>query len=76
MKTRCVSSNGAESLRMLRNRSNSKLPFTAASADSDEIVTEFTKGEEEDEVNSRLVDSEMNSRPRRIALFVEPSPFS
>lgn len=32
--------------------------------------------EEEEEVPPPLLDSENNSRPRRIALFVEPSPFA
>lgn len=34
--------------------------------------------EEENEENPPLLDyeSEINSRPRRIALFVEPSPFA
>lgn len=31
---------------------------------------------EEEEENPPLLDSENNSRPRRIALFVEPSPFA
>ncbi|XP_057983324.1 sulfoquinovosyl transferase SQD2 isoform X2 [Malania oleifera] len=34
------------------------------------------EGEEEEEALSPLLESECNSRPRRIALFVEPSPFS
>lgn len=31
---------------------------------------------EEEEEGPPLLDSETNSRPRRIALFVEPSPFA
>ncbi|GAV68524.1 Glycos_transf_1 domain-containing protein/Glyco_trans_4_4 domain-containing protein [Cephalotus follicularis] len=37
-------------------------------------ITEIRQEEEEE--NPPLLDSETNSRPRRIALFVEPSPFA
>lgn len=42
-------------------------------AKKDMAITEVT---EEERGYSPLLDSESNSRPRRIALFVEPSPFS
>ncbi|KAL3536494.1 hypothetical protein ACH5RR_004955 [Cinchona calisaya] len=38
-------------------------------------ITEYLE-EEEEESPPPFLESEMNSRPRRIALFVEPSPFS
>ncbi|KAK4478493.1 hypothetical protein RD792_013970 [Penstemon davidsonii] len=38
-------------------------------------ITEF-KEKEEEENPPLLLDSEMSSKPRRIALFVEPSPFA
>ena len=38
-------------------------------------ITEVREEDGEEE-SPPLVDSENNSRPRRIALFVEPSPFS
>ncbi|KAL0316382.1 UNVERIFIED_CONTAM: Sulfoquinovosyl transferase SQD2 [Sesamum radiatum] len=38
-------------------------------------ITEYRE-EEDDENPPPLLESEMNSSPRRIALFVEPSPFS
>jgi sulfoquinovosyltransferase len=40
---------------------------------SDMTITEVREEEEE---GPPLLDSESNSRPRRIALFVEPSPFA
>ncbi|KAJ0027556.1 hypothetical protein Pint_35215 [Pistacia integerrima] len=36
----------------------------------------ITEVREEEEENPPLIDSENNARPRRIALFVEPSPFA
>lgn len=42
---------------------------------SDMTITEVREEEEEEE-GPPLLDSETNSRPRRIALFVEPSPFA
>lgn len=41
---------------------------------SDMTITEVRPEEEEE--GPPLLDSENNSRPRRIALFVEPSPFA
>lgn len=39
-------------------------------------ITEVRPEEEEEEEGPPLLDSENNSSPRRIALFVEPSPFA
>lgn len=40
-------------------------------------ITEVRSEEEEEEEESPpLMDPEINSSPRRIALFVEPSPFA
>ena len=46
-------------------------------ATSNMTITEFNlHKEEEGGPSAPLLDSENNSRPRRIALFVEPSPFA
>lgn len=42
---------------------------------SNVTITEHNVGEEEDK-SPTPPEQEANSRPRRIALFVEPSPFS
>lgn len=47
-------------------------PFTAASSN----MTIIDYADDEEENPPPLLESEMSSRPRRIALFVEPSPFS
>lgn len=47
-------------------------PFLAAS--NNMTIIEYRDDEEENP--PPLLESEMNSRPRRIALFIEPSPFS
>lgn len=47
-------------------------PFLAAS--NNMTIIEYRDDEEENP--PPLLESEMNSRPKRIALFVEPSPFS
>ncbi|XP_065853727.1 sulfoquinovosyl transferase SQD2 [Euphorbia lathyris] len=47
----------------------------ATSSNKDMTITELREDEEE-ENPPLLVESESNSRPRRIALFVEPSPFA
>ncbi|KAM7463986.1 hypothetical protein LguiA_032107 [Lonicera macranthoides] len=39
-------------------------------------ITEFTEEEEEEEGPPPLFESQITLRPRRIALFVEPSPFA
>ncbi|ONI03648.1 hypothetical protein PRUPE_6G271800 [Prunus persica] len=52
-------------------RESRKLEFKA----SNMTITEVEQ-EEEEEAPPPYVDSEINSRPRRIALFVEPSPFA
>ncbi|CAN0927970.1 Sulfoquinovosyl transferase SQD2 [Linum grandiflorum] len=54
------------------------------SSRQDMTITEYIKVEEEEEEEEEdeeespplMLDSEANSRPRRIALFVEPSPFA
>lgn len=51
----------------LQVRSSVERPFAEAGT---------IREEDEEENPSSLLDSEMNSRPRRIALFVEPSPFA
>lgn len=56
----------------LQVRSSVERPFAEAGTRSDMPIRE----EDEEENPSSLLDSEMNSRPRRIALFVEPSPFA
>lgn len=48
---------------------------TLFSANNNMTITDYRE-EEEEESPPPLLESEMNSRPRRIALFVEPSPFS
>ncbi|XP_010558362.1 PREDICTED: sulfoquinovosyl transferase SQD2 [Tarenaya hassleriana] len=47
----------------------------SSSGSNDMTITEVSEGGNED-IEAPLLDSEMVSRPRRIALFVEPSPFS
>ncbi|XP_027068534.1 sulfoquinovosyl transferase SQD2 isoform X1 [Coffea arabica] len=61
---------GAAAARLKRARQ--RKPFFAAN--SNMTITEYM--EEEEESPPPLLESEMNSRPRRIALFIEPSPFS
>lgn len=46
-----------------------------SSASGNTAIKECTEGEE-GENSPALPEQEANSRPRRIALFVEPSPFS
>ncbi|XP_039047795.1 sulfoquinovosyl transferase SQD2-like isoform X2 [Hibiscus syriacus] len=43
---------------------------------SETTVTEMSEEDGEQEESPPSIDSENNSKPRRIALFVEPSPFS
>ncbi|MBA0551520.1 hypothetical protein Golob_022401 [Gossypium lobatum] len=66
-KKRCFS-------RSLRLKTERKRRVTVVKA-SELSVAEVKEGDGEDE-NPPLIDSENNSKPRRIALFVEPSPFS
>ncbi|XP_010553086.1 PREDICTED: sulfoquinovosyl transferase SQD2-like [Tarenaya hassleriana] len=47
----------------------------SASGSNDMTITEVREDQNE-EIEAPLLDSETVSRPRRIALFVEPSPFS
>ncbi|KAH7553810.1 hypothetical protein JRO89_XS12G0060000 [Xanthoceras sorbifolium] len=51
-----------------------KQGFVVKADSSNMTITEVREGEEEESLP--LIDSENNSRPRRIALFVEPSPFA
>ncbi|KAH6824785.1 sulfoquinovosyldiacylglycerol 2 [Perilla frutescens var. hirtella] len=60
-------------LRILRVGSSNELPSIAAT--SNITIKEYKEGEEEENFPT-LTEPEANSRPRRIALFVEPSPFS
>ncbi|XP_021661630.2 sulfoquinovosyl transferase SQD2 isoform X2 [Hevea brasiliensis] len=50
--------------------------FKAKAKANDSHMTITEVREEEGENSPLLLDSETNSRPRRIALFVEPSPFA
>jgi sulfoquinovosyltransferase len=54
------------------------LVLEASKMDKTEVDTLEEEDKEEGTSSSTLVDSEneTNSRPRRIALFVEPSPFA
>ncbi|MBA0879486.1 hypothetical protein Goshw_001067 [Gossypium schwendimanii] len=58
----------------LRLKTERKRRVTVVKA-SELSVAEVKEDDGEDE-NPPLIDSENNSKPRRIALFVEPSPFS
>lgn len=57
--------------RRFRGRPFKKRPLIAA---KNMKVTEYR--EEEEEGPPPLIESEMTSKPRRIAIFVEPSPFA
>lgn len=71
LKTQSLQYKRSKELRVLKVRTSSE----SASTTSKMTITEY-RGEEEDENPPPLLESEMNSSPRRIALFVEPSPFS
>ncbi|XP_057512367.1 sulfoquinovosyl transferase SQD2-like [Actinidia eriantha] len=58
---------------LLSKRPNSGRLKTSSISASDMTITEF-RDEEEDP--PPLLESEISSKPRRIALFVEPSPFA
>ncbi|XP_022841962.1 sulfoquinovosyl transferase SQD2-like isoform X2 [Olea europaea var. sylvestris] len=69
---KCNLPKNSTSLRILKSRES---PFIVAASRDNMTITECR--EEEEEVNPPpFLESEMNSRPRRIALFVEPSPFA
>lgn len=72
---KCERSIKNKELRILKVRSSSERPSASASTSSNMTIREYTE-EEEEENPPPLLESEMNSRPRRIALFVEPSPFA
>ncbi|KAL3826087.1 hypothetical protein ACJIZ3_022116 [Penstemon smallii] len=76
-KPSCLICVKTQSLRSRRIRYFSKRPFifAASSINRDMTITEF-KVKEEEENPPLLLDSEMSSKSRRIALFVEPSPFA
>lgn len=65
----------SKEFRLLLMKSCSERLFIAASTNSDSSITEYSE-EEGDENPPTSVESEANSKPRRIAIFVEPSPFS
>ncbi|XP_022743279.1 sulfoquinovosyl transferase SQD2-like isoform X2 [Durio zibethinus] len=67
----CKRSHFSESVR-LRSERNRRITVVRAS----KMTTTEVREEDGEEESPPLIDSENNSRPRRIALFVEPSPFS
>ncbi|KAL7136293.1 hypothetical protein ABFS83_10G019900 [Erythranthe nasuta] len=71
VKTKFLQSKRGKQLRILKVRSSANEKPIAAAASSS---SEYEEGEEENP--PPMVESEINSRPRRIALFVEPSPFA
>ncbi|KAI3474720.1 hypothetical protein Pfo_029905 [Paulownia fortunei] len=71
----CMQSQRSKELKILKVRSSSERSFVAACTSSNMTIKEYIE-EEEEENPPPLLESEMNSRPRRIALFVEPSPFA
>ncbi|EYU26645.1 hypothetical protein MIMGU_mgv1a004620mg [Erythranthe guttata] len=67
----------SKGLRFCKERSYKDRLFIAATmVSSDMSITEHSEEEEEKENPLPLVECEINSKPRRIALFVEPSPFA
>ncbi|XP_022841427.1 sulfoquinovosyl transferase SQD2-like [Olea europaea var. sylvestris] len=74
-KARSLECNLLKSSRRLRIFKSRQRLFIAATNRDKMTLTEYRE-EEEEENPPPLLESEMNSRPRRIALFVEPSPFA
>lgn len=68
---RCKEIKRRKDLRFLKVGSSSERAFISSCTGRD-----MTIREEEQEENAPLLEPEFNSRPRRIALFVEPSPFA
>ncbi|XP_059667937.1 sulfoquinovosyl transferase SQD2 [Cornus florida] len=68
----CTQTRSLQSRRKPKSGRLRQRPFIAA---SNMTITEVRE-EEEEENPPPLLESEINSKPRRIALFVEPSPFS
>ncbi|KAK4377633.1 hypothetical protein RND71_003929 [Anisodus tanguticus] len=66
----CKKVNFLQCERRFTKRSFKKRPLIAASK------MEVKEYKEEEEGPPHLIESEMTSKPRRIAIFVEPSPFS
>lgn len=66
----CLFSRGSERVRPKGVRKNSKPGIKATNM----TITEIRPEEEEE--GPSLLESDNNSKPRRIALFVEPSPFA
>ncbi|XVF08253.1 hypothetical protein REPUB_Repub06bG0210800 [Reevesia pubescens] len=67
----CKRSKFSESVR-LKSEKNRRICIVRAS----EMTSTEVREDDGEEESPPLIDSENNSRPRRIALFVEPSPFS
>lgn len=74
-KARSLECNLLKSSRRLRIFKSRQRLFIAATNRDKMTLTEYRE-EEEEENPPPLLESEMNSRPRRIALFVEPYPFA
>ncbi|KAF3512199.1 hypothetical protein F2Q69_00000057 [Brassica cretica] len=65
----------SSSISLIRKKSQSLL-ISASSGSNDMTITEARGEGEESEIEAPLLDPESYSKPRRIALFVEPSPFA
>ncbi|CAN8257406.1 unnamed protein product [Cochlearia groenlandica] len=59
-----------------KNKSFFELVAVSASGSSKDMTISEVKEENESEIEAPLLDPESYSKPRRIALFVEPSPFA
>ena len=74
-KPRSLNCKKAYFFRPISETSERKKQGFVVKADSSNLtITEVREAEEEE--SPPLIDSENNARPRRIALFVEPSPFA
>lgn len=60
---------------LIRKKSKLLCQVVSASGSNDMTITEVRE-EDESEIEAPLLDPETLSKPRRIALFVEPSPFA
>ncbi|XP_030449910.1 sulfoquinovosyl transferase SQD2 [Syzygium oleosum] len=70
------SSSSGSRRRRRRREVLARMTISELRNEEEEEDKEEEEEEEEEEVPPPLLDSENNSRPRRIALFVEPSPFA
>lgn len=61
---------------MITKRVRSRKGFVLEASNMTVADVNLREEEGEEENPPALLDSESNSRPRRIALFVEPSPFA